>query len=321
MFNVTLLCGAARLWPERKMFSRSRRVLSETFDEHAAAVRSWLDKLVIGMNLCPWAGKTDESGGIRVVTSLGSAPSEVLEDLQREASALPCEPNARPGAATTILVVCPHVKAWQEFEPFAEFFGETLKNGVAFEEDLGVKLVAFHPQFQHQPLFGSVLEMDDILSLPLDGALQKATVLDPDAGHNENGEDVFLVQLEDGSEKLIAYTYLAELLQEGEGDEGEEEVDEEFGEQLEDLEAESEDSTDSDAALASIPQRAPRPTFHLLRLCDVSAALADPSAGDQVLEQNVSTVQKLGIDGWQHMMAEWQWPCEEPSEEDRKSVV
>ncbi|OLP99814.1 hypothetical protein AK812_SmicGene17579 [Symbiodinium microadriaticum] len=154
--------------------------------------------------------------------------------------------------------------------------------------------------------------MDDILSLPLDGALQKATVLDPDAGHNENGEDVFLVQLEDGSEKLIAYTYLAELLQEGEGDEGEGEVDEEFGEQLEDLEAESEDSTDSDAALASIPQRAPRPTFHLLRLCDVSAALADPSAGDQVLEQNVSTVQKLGIDGWQHMMAEWQWPCEDP---------
>ncbi|CAE6942466.1 PPOX [Symbiodinium sp. KB8] len=113
MFNVTLLCGAARLWPERKMFSRSRRVLSETFDEHAAAVRSWLDKLVIGMNLCPWAGKTDESGGIRVVTSLGSAPSEVLEDLQREASALPCEPDARPGAATTSLVVCPHVKAWQ----------------------------------------------------------------------------------------------------------------------------------------------------------------------------------------------------------------
>ena len=128
------------------MFSRSRRVLSETFDEHAAAVRSWLDKLVIGMNLCPWAGKTDESGGIRVpcrvgrmnctvniamsyslvackklaiarqaevVTSLGSAPSEVLEDLQREASALPCEPDARPGAATTSLVVCPHVKAWQ----------------------------------------------------------------------------------------------------------------------------------------------------------------------------------------------------------------
>ena len=40
----------------------------------------------------------------------------------------------------------------KEFEPFAEFFGETLKNGVAFEDDLGVKLVAFHPQFQHQPL-------------------------------------------------------------------------------------------------------------------------------------------------------------------------
>eukprot|EP00439_Symbiodinium_sp_Y106_P059916 s348_g8.t2 len=312
MFNVTLLCGAARSWPERKMFSRNRRVLSETFDAHAAAVRSWLDKLVIGMNLCPWAGKADESGGIRVVTSLGSAPAEVLKDLQREAAALPCEPRARPGAATTSLVVCPHVKAWQEFEPFAEFFGETLKNGVAFEDDLGVKLVAFHPQFQHQPLFGSVLEVDDILSLPLDGALQKATVLDPDAGHNENGEDVFLVRLEDGSEKFIAYTYLAELLEAQGGDvQGVEEVDE----QLEDLE-ESEDldssEIESDAALASIPQRAPRPTFHLLRLCDVSAALADPLAGDQVLEQNVTTVQKLGIDGWQHLMSQWQWPCEEP---------
>ena len=48
-----------------------------------------------------------------VVTSLGSAPAEVLKDLQREAAALPCEPRARPGAATTSLVVCPHVKAWQ----------------------------------------------------------------------------------------------------------------------------------------------------------------------------------------------------------------
>ena len=53
------------------MFSRNRRVLSETFDAHAAAVRSWLDKLVIGMNLCPWAGKADESGGIRVPCRVG----------------------------------------------------------------------------------------------------------------------------------------------------------------------------------------------------------------------------------------------------------
>ena len=68
-----------------------------------------------------------------------------------------------------------------------------------------------------------------------------------------------------------------------------------------------------DEILASVPQRAPRPTFHLLRLCDVSAALADPSAGDQVLEQNADTVQKLGLESWTRLMAKWPWPDEEPT--------
>ena len=51
--------------PERKLGVRKRPATC-AIDEHAAAVKTWLGKLVIGMNLCPWAKTAEESGGIKV---------------------------------------------------------------------------------------------------------------------------------------------------------------------------------------------------------------------------------------------------------------
>lgn len=88
---------------------------------------------------------------------------------------------------------------------------------------------------------------------------------------------------------------LAEWLQAeaDEADESEGEEDEEEDEELNQIE--------------SMAQRAPRPTFHLLRLSDVSRALSDASAGDTVTEQNLVTAREIGVEGWQELMQ----ACEE----------
>eukprot|EP00913_Durusdinium_trenchii_P001193 g1097.t1 len=240
------------------------RAVSDESNEHSAAVRNWLLKLIIGKNFCPWAKSVDDDGGIRVVTSLSSTEDGVLEDLQLEAEMLPTADVPR-GVASTTLVVCPYVNAWSDFTAFNDFYGRVLENRVLFEEELGIKLVGFHPAFVHSPLYGSVLEAGDQLTLPSPEGDLMATVIDPDA---DADQESFRVQLENGEEQVISYERLAEWLQAeaDEADESEGEEDEEEDEELNQIE--------------SMAQRAPRPTFHLLRLSDVSRALSDASAGD-----------------------------------------
>ena len=40
----------------------------------------------------------------------------------------------------------------QDFAAFGDFFGEKLQNGVLLEDEFGVKLVGFHPQYEEEPL-------------------------------------------------------------------------------------------------------------------------------------------------------------------------
>ncbi|CAJ1456237.1 unnamed protein product [Effrenium voratum] len=263
-----------------------RRVLrAAREDDHAVAVRNWLQKLVIGMNFCPWAKSVNEDNGIKVVTSLATTEDEVLSDLKREAAWLPVgEAKTKP---TTTLVVCPYVAPWQDFAPFGDFFGEKLENGVLLEDEFGVKLVGFHPQYEEEPLHGSVLDVGDVLTLPLKDEPEPVTVLDP--APDADGE-AFLVRRQDGGEEMISYKRLTELLAEDDSGLPPETAEEE------------EDELES---VEGIAQRAPRPTIHLLRLCDLSNALAEGvEVGDRVLEQNALSAQELGYAGWQRLMSQ-----------------
>ncbi|CAJ1451810.1 unnamed protein product [Effrenium voratum] len=141
-----LACAAASGILQLARCQRRRVLRAAREDDHAVAVRNWLQKLVIGMNFCPWAKSVNEDNGIKVVTSLATTEDEVLSDLKREAAWLPVgEAKTKP---TTTLVVCPYV----DFAPFGDFFGEKLENGVLLEDEFGVKLVGFHPQYEEEPL-------------------------------------------------------------------------------------------------------------------------------------------------------------------------
>ncbi|CAJ1451809.1 unnamed protein product [Effrenium voratum] len=106
-----LACAAASGILQLARCQRRRVLRAAREDDHAVAVRNWLQKLVIGMNFCPWAKSVNEDNGIKVVTSLATTEDEVLSDLKREAAWLPVgEAKTKP---TTTLVVCPYVAPWQ----------------------------------------------------------------------------------------------------------------------------------------------------------------------------------------------------------------
>ena len=105
--------------------------------------RAWLEKAVIGLNLCPFAKAVHTKGQIRWVLSAATEPAELLGELVRELQFLA---TADPQAVDTTLIVHP-----QELQDFADFndFQDVADAQVAEMGLEGVLQVAsFHPQFQ-----------------------------------------------------------------------------------------------------------------------------------------------------------------------------
>ena len=178
--------------PRAVRVARAALVRSET--RHSRPVRRWLEDVVIGLGLCPWAAK-----GARVVTSKARSSVEVLEDLQVEAKEL------WQGESTTSLVVCPHVEAWQSFVHFHAFYTWHLDNGFGLQE-LGVKVVPFHPKFA---LRSKGFQLGDQVQVPgPDGQLASAEVLSPDVGCDEEGEPCMAVRFQGGEEGLLRHASL-----------------------------------------------------------------------------------------------------------------
>ena len=55
-----------------------------TAEDFIAVTRSWVEKAVIGLNLCPFAKAVQVKGLIRYVVSLAQTPEALLEALMRE---------------------------------------------------------------------------------------------------------------------------------------------------------------------------------------------------------------------------------------------
>lgn len=108
-----------------------------------AATRTWLERAVIGLNLCPFAKAVHGKAQIRWVLSQATTPRALLEELATELQALA---NADPEAVDTTLLVHPRVLV--DFLDFNDF----LDVADAALEDLGLQgvlqIASFHPQFQ-----------------------------------------------------------------------------------------------------------------------------------------------------------------------------
>jgi uncharacterized protein len=105
--------------------------------------QAWLDKAVIGLNLCPFAKAVQAKGQIRWVLSDATEPEALLETLMRELQFLA---NADAQAVETTLLVHPQVL--QDFMDFNAFLGvaDAVLDELGLQGEL--QIASFHPQYQ-----------------------------------------------------------------------------------------------------------------------------------------------------------------------------
>jgi hypothetical protein len=127
-------------------------VTAASDDEVIAATRTWLERAVIGLGLCPFAKAVHVKNQVRYVVSGARNTDTLLEHLERELLSLAQTPVDE---VDTTLLIHPHVL--EDFLDYNDFL--EVADRVVEETGLeGVLQVAsFHPRFQFEGT-----EADDI---------------------------------------------------------------------------------------------------------------------------------------------------------------
>ena len=175
-------------------------------DDPIAATRHWLERAVIGLNLCPFAKAVYAREQVRFVVTDATTPEALLASLIAELLLLR---DADPQAIDTTLLIHPHALA--DFLDYNDFL-EVADDAIAELHLEGIIQVAsFHPDYQF------------------------AGTAPDDIGNCSN--------------------------------------------------------------------RSPFPTLHLLREDSVSRAVQAFPDADAIVDRNIATLEKLGRDGWERLMA------------------
>ena len=107
--------------------------------------RHWLEKAVIGLNLCPFAKAVYVKDQVRMVVSKARHADDLLEELDRELDLLVATPAS--AIDTTLLI---HPTLFDDFLDFNDFL--EVAEGVVDEHGLEgvIQLASFHPLFQFE---------------------------------------------------------------------------------------------------------------------------------------------------------------------------
>jgi hypothetical protein len=121
-------------------------------DAIIAKTRIWLERAVIGLNLCPFAKSVHVNQRVRYFVSRAQYTDELLDDISSELSALH---EADPDVCETTLLIHPGILS--DFIEYSHFLraadAAILKQGLAEE----FQIASFHPDYQ----FGNA-DADDI---------------------------------------------------------------------------------------------------------------------------------------------------------------
>ena len=110
-----------------------------------AAMREWIEKAVIGLNLCPFAKAVYVKNQVRFVVSTARHLDGLLEDLDRELDFLAA---ANPDEIDTTLLI--HPTLLPDFLDFNDFM--QLADAAVGEHGLEgvIQIASFHPHFQFE---------------------------------------------------------------------------------------------------------------------------------------------------------------------------
>ena len=106
-------------------------------------MRAWLERAVIGLNLCPFAKAVHVRGQIHYAVSQAQTPAALSRELTHELRTLVAlEPDVRD----TTLLMATH--CLNEFLEFNEFLARAERILVDLELDGVIQIASFHPDFQ-----------------------------------------------------------------------------------------------------------------------------------------------------------------------------
>ncbi|MCW0413995.1 DUF1415 domain-containing protein [Xanthomonas sacchari] len=179
--------------------------LAPASDDPIALTRRWLERAVIGLNLCPFAKAVYVKQQVRFVLSDASTPEALLEQLAEELVLLRDTPAEQ--IDTTLIV---HPDVLQDFLDYNDFLDNADAAVEALDLQGVLQVASFHPQYQF------------------------AGTAPDDIGNYTN--------------------------------------------------------------------RAPYPTLHLLREDSVERAVAAFPDADVIVERNLQTLEKLGLEGWKRVV-------------------
>ena len=108
-----------------------------------ADTRHWLERAVIGLNLCPFAKSVHVKGQIHYAVSAATRSLDLLDDLKKELKDLVALDN---NARDTTLLIAPDCLA--DFFDFNDFLPKADKVLKAMKLDGIIQIASFHPQFQ-----------------------------------------------------------------------------------------------------------------------------------------------------------------------------
>lgn len=105
--------------------------------------RRWLERAVIGLNLCPFAKSVHVKGQVHYAVSGAAQASELLQDLAGELDALLA---AQPTVRETTLLIAPDCLA--DFLEFNAFLAQADRLLRKRRLEGVIQLASFHPEYQ-----------------------------------------------------------------------------------------------------------------------------------------------------------------------------
>lgn len=113
--------------------------------EHPALVetRAWVQRAVIGLNLCPFAKAPQAKGQVRYVLCEAADEAALLQALVDELALLARTPEDE--VETTLLV---HPQVLQDFASFNDFLDPAEDALAELDLEGVIQLASFHPQYQ-----------------------------------------------------------------------------------------------------------------------------------------------------------------------------
>jgi len=108
-----------------------------------AATRRWLERAVIGLDLCPFAKAVYVREQIRYTVSEAETPEELVDDLLEELEILA---KADPAAIDTTLLIHPRVLG--DFGDYNDFLGAADAAVAGLGLTGTIQVASFHPAYQ-----------------------------------------------------------------------------------------------------------------------------------------------------------------------------